>query len=57
MIHAGKNPRGELELILTGEQISTLLSMIKGSGLPERRVFFQVRELIETEFSDMVKSE
>ena len=55
MIHSGKNTKGELEVILTGEDIFHLYSMIIGTGLEERRVFHRVRTLIEKEFPEELK--
>lgn len=51
MIHYGKTPQGELQLMLTGRDVACLLAMIKGAGLEERRAFHGVRSLIEREFA------
>ncbi len=55
MIHAGKTPEGELQLILTGSDITALHNMIKGASLPERRAFYITRALIENEFPEYSK--
>lgn len=52
MIHYGKTPQGELQLMLTGDDIANLHTMIVGTGLEQRRVFYGVKSLIENEFKD-----
>lgn len=52
MIHHGKTPQGELQLILTGEDVAHLHTMITGAGLEQRRVFHGLKSLIEDEFKE-----
>lgn len=54
MIHYGKNPYGELELHLSGEDVAVLYRVIQSAGLQERRVLYGVRTLIEQEFKDEI---
>lgn len=55
MIHAGKTPKGELQLTLSESDIAFMYGMIKGTSLQERRAFHGVRTFIEKEFPEYSK--
>lgn len=54
MIHYGKTPQGELQLMLTGEDVAHLHTMITGTGLEQRRVFYGLKAYIEDEYKDQL---
>lgn len=54
MIHYGKTPQGELQLILTGEDVAHLHTMITGEGLEQRRVFHGLKTYIEDNYKEQI---
>jgi len=52
MIHYGKTLQGELQLMLTGEDVAHLHTMITGAGLEQRRVFYGLKAYIEDEYKN-----
>ena len=55
MIHYGKTLQGELQLMLTGEDVAHLHTMITGAGLEQRREFYGLKTYIEDEYKDELK--
>lgn len=56
MIHYGKTPQGELQLILTGEDVAHLHTMITGAGLEQRRVFYGLKTYIEDNYKEQISN-
>jgi len=54
MVHFGKKQDGELQIIVTGQDIESLRRMIVSSSLMERRKFYRLKEYIETEYKDVI---
>ncbi len=54
MIHYGKTPQGELQLMLTGEDIAHLHTMITGAGIEQRRVFYGLKTYIEDNYKPQI---
>lgn len=54
MIYYGKTPQGELKLILTGEDVAHLHTMITGAGLEQRRVFHGLKAYIEDNYKEQI---
>lgn len=54
MIHYGKTPQGELQLMLTGEDVAHLHTMITGAGLEQRRVFYGLKTYIEDNYKEQI---
>lgn len=54
MIHYGKTPQGELQLMLTGEDVAHLHTMITGAGLEQRRVFHGLKTYIEDNYKEQI---
>lgn len=55
MIHYGKTLQGELQLMLTGEDVAHLHTMITDAGLEQRRMFYGLKAYIEDEYKDELK--
>ena len=55
MIHYGKNPDGDLEIRVTGDDIPAMKRVIDAAPLEERRVFFNLKNYVEQEFKDALK--
>lgn len=54
MVHFGKKQDGELQIILTDQDVESLHRMIVSSSLMERRTFYGLKEYIETEYEDVI---
>ena len=54
MIHYGKTPQGEQQLMLTGEDIAHLHTMITGAGIEQRRVFYGLKTYIEDNYKPQI---
>lgn len=54
MIHYGKTPQGELQLMLTGEDIAHLHTMITSAGIEQRRVFYGLKTYIEDNYKPQI---
>lgn len=54
MVHFGKKQDDELQIIVTGQDIESLRRMIVSSSLMERRMFYGLKEYIETEYKDVI---
>ncbi len=54
MVHFGKKQDGELQIILTDQDVESLHRMIVSSSLMERRTFYGLKEYIETEYKDVI---
>ena len=54
MIHYGKTPQGELQLMLTGEDVAHLHTMITGAGLLQRRTFYGLKAYIEDNYKEQI---
>jgi len=54
MLHAGRNPQGELELRATGDDVLVIYRTICQAGLQERRILHPVRAMIEREFTNII---
>lgn len=54
MIHYGKTPQGELQLMLAGEDVAHLHAMITGAGLEQRRVFHGLKAYIEDKYKPQI---
>ena len=52
MIHFGKTPHGDLEIIVSADSIGDMHDMLFSSGLLPRRVFNGLQEYIEKEFAE-----
>ena len=54
MIHYGKTPQGEMQLMLTGEDIAHLHTMITCAGLEQRGVFSGLKTYIEDNYREQI---
>lgn len=54
MVHFGKTQDGELQIIVTDQDIESMRRMIVSSSLMERRTFYGLKEYIETEYKDVI---
>lgn len=54
MIHYWKTPQGKLQLMLTGEDIAHLHTMITGAGIEQRRVFYGLKTYIEDYYKPQI---
>ena len=54
MVHFGKKQDDELQIIVTGQDIESLRRMIVSSSLMERRIFYDLKEYIETEYKNII---
>lgn len=52
MIHYGKTTKGDLEIIVSADQVGEVRDMLYSSGLLPRRVLDGLQEYIEKEFAD-----
>jgi len=52
MIHYGKTPHGDLEIIASHEEIGELYSLMDSAGLLQRRTFDRLKEYIAIEFAE-----
>lgn len=52
MIHYGKNPQGELEIRVTGDDIQDLGRLIEAALTHRQTPFRDLREYIRQEFGD-----
>lgn len=50
MVHYGKTPTDELQIIISDDDIESLRQMILSASLQERRVFFGLKHYIEENF-------
>ena len=57
MVHFGKKQDGELQIILTDQDVESLHRMIVSSSLMERRTFYGLKEYIETEYKDVINKQ
>ena len=56
MIHYGKTPQGDLEFMVSAEDIGEVYSLLDSAGLLQRRTFNGLKEYIRKEFSGELES-
>lgn len=52
MIHYGKTPQGDLELMISAENVGEVFSLLESASLLQRRTFDGLKEYIGREFQD-----
>ena len=52
MIHYGKTPQGDLEIIVSADHAGDIYGLLESAGLLHRRMFNALRQYIGKEFSD-----
>ena len=52
MIHYGKTPQGDLEMMVSADDVGEIYSVLGSAGLLQRRAFNSLKEYIEQEFAD-----
>lgn len=55
MLHFGKKPTGELEIIVSGDDVRGVYDALDRSGLLSRRVFDGLKRYLEQEFKGELK--
>lgn len=55
MLHFGKKPTGELEMMVSGGDIRDMYEALDASGLLSRRAFDKLKRYMEQEFSAEIK--
>ena len=56
MIHFGKTPQGDLEIIASPDEVGELYGLFESAGLLQRRTFNGLKEYIGKEFADELVS-
>ncbi len=52
MIHFGKTPQGDLELMLSAEGVGELYDLLQSAGLQQGSTFNGLKEYIKNSFAD-----
>lgn len=55
MLHFGKKPTGELEIIVSGDDVRDVYDALDRSGLLSRRAFDGLKRYLEQEFKGELK--
>lgn len=50
MIHFGKTPIGELEILISADNVGEIYEALNSAGLLQRRTFHNLKDYVEREF-------